>query len=290
MSTGAGRVEQAIRDYIAEHHGHRHSRIVHPDALFVAAFGKSPWTRAQRGSVLRAMHRIIAGQPGWRVYSPEGKRGVVFEFTPPATAPKSKRVAAEHLMQRPVKVKPKTPRQRAREKREKQLARERERTLSYFWTVGRATVSNYVAALLGLPKGCTVTTLPDTTPWYQSGTGCEAFDRVVQPPQTEEKALVALGVLDVSIRQAVSFEEVLWYQAKAGAIHYMFPGSRGVREKTEIVDLMGHWVMGRNLQALDRWRSGDPDWQRDLPPPLPRLRGVDPSSLEAALNRHPLYG
>jgi hypothetical protein len=274
MSTGAGRVEQAIRDYIGEHYGRRSQRIVYPDALFVAAFGRPPWTRAQRGSVLRAMHRIIAGQPGWRVYSPEGKRGVVFAFTPPQGTPESKRAPAAHLAPRP-----RSQRQIAQEKREKRLARERAKlpvVLSYFWTAGRDTVSNFVAGLLDLPKGRAVTTIPDTTPWYRSGIGCEAFDQVAPPPQTEEEALRALGLLDVTIRQAVSFEEVLWYQAKAGAIHYMFPVSRPVREKTEIVDLYGHWVMGRHLHALDRWRAGEPDWQRDLPPPMPRLRGVDP--------------
>jgi hypothetical protein len=254
MSTGAGRVEQAIRDYLAEHHRHRHSRIVHPDALFVAAFGKPPWTRAQRGSVLRAMHRIIAGQPGWRVYSPEGKRGVVFEFAPPAETPKSKRVAAAHLMQRPVKAKPKSPRQRAREKREKQIAQERKQTLPYFWTAGRDTLPDAVADWLGLPRGCTVTTFPETTPRHRSGVGCQAFDHVIPPPQTEEEALRTLCLLDTNIRQAVSYEEVLWYQAKAGAIHYMFPGNRRVREETEIVHLMGHWWLGRHLVAVEKLR------------------------------------
>jgi hypothetical protein len=162
MSTGAGRVEQAIRDYIAEHHGHRNLRIVHPDALFVAAFGRPPWTRAQRGSVLRAMHRIIAGQPGWQVYSPEGKRGVVFEFTPPGGTPKSKLVPAAHLVSRP-----QSQRQITQEKREKRLARERAKqpvVLSYFFTGGKDTLDDEVADLFGLPRGCKVVTRPETIP------------------------------------------------------------------------------------------------------------------------------
>jgi hypothetical protein len=254
MSTGAGRVERAIRDYI-EREGRR--RAFYADSLFMAAFGGPPWTRSQRVSALRAMHRIVADQPGWRVRSPEGKRGVVFEFTPPADAPKSKRVATVHLMQRLVMAKPKSPRQRARERRKRLLAIERSRTLPYFWTAGRDTVTGGIAALLGLPRDCPVTTLPETVPGARSGIGCEAFDRVVTPPQTEEEALRALCLLDAIIIRAVSCEEVCWYQGKAGAIRFMFASVRSVREKAEIVHLMGDWWLGRNLAAVeDLRRSG----------------------------------
>jgi hypothetical protein len=254
MSTGAGRVERAIRDHIEREPARTGRRTVYADSLFVAAFGMPPWTRSQRGSVLRAMHRIIAGQPGWRVYSPEGMRGVVFEFAPPAEAPKSRQKAAAHLMQRPVKAKPKSPRHHARERREKQLAQERKQTLPYFWTAGRDTVAGEATDLLDLPRGCTLTTIPKTVPDIQSGIGCQSFDHVVPPPQTQEEAMLALGLLEDIITMAVSYEEVRWYQAKAGAIRFTFASLPDVRKKAELVHLKGEWWLGRNLEAVEQLR------------------------------------
>jgi hypothetical protein len=248
MSKGAGRVEQAIRDAIARD---RRRQQFRPEGLVRDVFGWGPITTAQRKSVLRAMHRIIDGQPGWRVHSLKGERGVVFEFTPPAETPKSRQKAAAHLMQRSLKVKPKSPRQRAREAGAGTGHRPPPDAAVFLdsWTRH------------GGRRGCRSA---GTTAWLHrgddrrvpdrpSGIGCEAFDRVVTPPQTEDEAMLALG-LDRIMRWAVSHEEVRWYQARAGAIRFMFASVRAVRQKAEIVDLTGEWWLARNLRAVEDLR------------------------------------
>jgi hypothetical protein len=67
MSKGAGSVEMAIRTLIAsEFRAYRHlsEYSFSSDDLCRAAFGEGPWTRAQRVSAKRAMHRITDRQPG----------------------------------------------------------------------------------------------------------------------------------------------------------------------------------------------------------------------------------
>jgi hypothetical protein len=88
MSTGPGKVERAILALI--------ERRKHPGTadLCRAAFGDPPWTKAQRVSVLRAMHRIVAREPGWtaerrRAWNME-KAELRFSWQPPPSPPRPK--------------------------------------------------------------------------------------------------------------------------------------------------------------------------------------------------------
>lgn len=94
MSTGPGNVERAIRELIERHHGRagEDTVYVYSDELYEAAFGRrewkkgapAPYTKAERSSALRAMHRIMGREPGWireredePTYEDEPKREII---------------------------------------------------------------------------------------------------------------------------------------------------------------------------------------------------------------------
>jgi hypothetical protein len=123
MSKGAGRVEQAIRDWIERDTS---CRQFLSQTLYRAAFGGgSPWTPAQRRSVLRAMRRIVAGQPRWSERRTVwlGRVEVEFMFDPPDNATGTNKRAVEYLSPRP-------PTKRQAEQAERRKLRERKRVLA----------------------------------------------------------------------------------------------------------------------------------------------------------------
>lgn len=84
MSKGPGKVERAIRQDIAERRRHLDRVVFTTSDLCQAAFGEDAdaeyeaavdagadteyadgWTKSRRVSALRAMHRIMATEPGW---------------------------------------------------------------------------------------------------------------------------------------------------------------------------------------------------------------------------------
>ena len=108
MSTGPGRIEQAIRGMIEFERTigdvldrveplrerprgvdpspvERESLRIGSEMVCGAAFGEPPWTHAEATSALRAMHRIIAREGGWRTKrGGEAGHRVVFYYEPPA--------------------------------------------------------------------------------------------------------------------------------------------------------------------------------------------------------------
>jgi hypothetical protein len=92
--------------------GRQRSARTDPDGTWHAGgFDRWELTRSQRSSILRAIHRVIDGQPGWvrecRRRSPEREySNVTFEFMPAErhTMSQNKRVrlATKSVVQRPL--------------------------------------------------------------------------------------------------------------------------------------------------------------------------------------------
>jgi hypothetical protein len=120
MSSGAGRVEQAVRAQL----GDRGTSISLGLVAYRLGWNQLELTRSQRSSILRAIHRVIEGHPGWQGRCSRRSHGreysnVEFIFMPPKTGrrPNGKswgrledgltdaersRLAAKSVMQRPV--------------------------------------------------------------------------------------------------------------------------------------------------------------------------------------------
>ena len=86
MSTGPGHVERSIRNLIEQSRGKHRGRafalalIDLTQAVYGVSFGA---TKAQKVSALRAMHRIVAREPGWIVEHDFSYRNVTFYWSPP---------------------------------------------------------------------------------------------------------------------------------------------------------------------------------------------------------------
>jgi hypothetical protein len=266
MSKGAGRVERAIRTMI-ERRGRGWQQWFTPDDIAEAAFGMKPWTEAQRHSAMRAMHRIVDGQPGWSVEKHRDWR-MAFRFTPPPDAPKAERAAAGYLLDRP-----KALRQQAHEAAEQRRLRRERRAqakqplpLSYFWTCGQDTLGAFPAGLMGLPVGRKVTTIPGTEP----ATPRRRMEGVTEDMAREarnnvwaalaarahdhgleaEPGDLAMAILDMElayIEKAATYREIHRHMGDAETIRAMYLHIRAVRQRAEVVVLIGHRHLGRQL-------------------------------------------
>jgi hypothetical protein len=82
MSKGPGVVQRAIREMIEREQAEQANLRIPSAAVYAAAFGRPPWKRAQEVSAQRAMHRIMAGEEGWRTEGGKRRR-TVFCFDRP---------------------------------------------------------------------------------------------------------------------------------------------------------------------------------------------------------------
>jgi hypothetical protein len=99
MSRGPGHIERALRARIALSRRslfHPTEQFTSDELLIWATRHKPPWSAAERRSVLRAMHRITDGQPGWSTHVGKG-HVLVFRFDPLPGARRSKQDAQHHL-------------------------------------------------------------------------------------------------------------------------------------------------------------------------------------------------
>jgi hypothetical protein len=109
VSTGAGRVERAIRALLAESQtGGCATSIDARDVASRLGWGEQipggfvELTRSQQSSILRALRRVLADQPGWerRFY---GHRVRFIYWHPDWVGPsKGRKLAAAATMQRPI--------------------------------------------------------------------------------------------------------------------------------------------------------------------------------------------
>jgi hypothetical protein len=139
VGSGAGRVEQAVRAQIAAASWPSIS-VWHvasdlgwgTDRIVDAESGASlrDYTRSQYASILRAIHRVIDGQPGWKRVCRRRNRdgeggGVEFVFTPPPDPSRlyMPRAEALKLMRASINQRPVSRRQRAKHRAAEPLAR-----------------------------------------------------------------------------------------------------------------------------------------------------------------------
>jgi hypothetical protein len=109
MSTGAGRVERAVRAALTSRRsGAPYASIDAEDVAHQLGWGRRrggsvELTRSQRSSILRALRRVLAGQPGWERHFIDGHRVSFVYQHPDGMGPiKAHKLAAAATMQRPL--------------------------------------------------------------------------------------------------------------------------------------------------------------------------------------------
>jgi hypothetical protein len=261
MSKGAGRVEQAIRTMIERHNW---QRWFDSDKIVAAAFGPPPWTSAQQHSALRAMHKIVDGQPGWSV-EPAPHHRVTFRFKPPHGVAKAQRVAAAHVLQRPTPVRQQA-HEAAEQRRQRRVRRAQAKVplpMLYFWTCGADTLSAFPAGLMGLPVGRKVVTIPGTEPTQPRPQWNVSEDEARQARDNVWGALaarahdrdpaagtLAMHILDMelaAIEKAETYRAINGHIAAAETIGALYRHITAVWQRADVVVLTGQWRLGREL-------------------------------------------